>query len=51
LEFAEPPKAADKRIDKLYGEWKAAILKVIVSATMNGTVDYISKSHQLFNMN
>ncbi|CAG8541212.1 1682_t:CDS:10 [Paraglomus occultum] len=35
LEFAEPPKTADERLDKLYGEWKAAILKVIVSATMN----------------
>ncbi|CAG8566961.1 6037_t:CDS:10 [Paraglomus brasilianum] len=42
LEFAEPPKAADKRIDKLYGEWKAAILKVIVSATMNdGNMDIL----------
>ncbi|CAG8666449.1 21823_t:CDS:10, partial [Gigaspora margarita] len=35
LEHSKPPEGCDQRIDKIYGESKAAALKVIVSTTMS----------------
>ncbi|CAG8456712.1 4927_t:CDS:10 [Dentiscutata erythropus] len=35
LEHSKPPEGCDQRIDKIYGESKAAVLKVIVSTTMS----------------
>ncbi|CAG8511500.1 1230_t:CDS:10 [Racocetra fulgida] len=35
LEYSKPPEGCSQRIDKSYGESKAAVLKVIVSTTMS----------------
>ncbi|CAG8604124.1 13330_t:CDS:10 [Ambispora leptoticha] len=37
LEYAKPPNEENEKLNKQYGEWKAVVLKVVVSTTMSDT--------------